>query len=233
MKPDAPAFRTTQRVLFGLILLDGALVLLGLALYPSVLQEGGLLGASAAILMVCLYGFLALYSPISIAKVPMQIWRTGAIAGTMGGIWLGLDLLSNYFIYRDGATNSKISLVVYGVYFLLMLVTAIRGSVITKRFVAGLTAALWYVLADQLIWFTVEFSSYYLFSRTAVGTVFIHEEMYADFVRSGGHNFQTFVIGDFFGAGFFHLLLIGLVAVLLVGSIGAGIGKLISSRRQP
>jgi hypothetical protein len=219
-------------VLLGLVLLDVALVLLGLVLYPSVLQEGGLLGAGAAALMVCLYGFLALYSPVSLSKIPIQIWRTGVIAGTIAGAWLGLDLLSNYFIYRDGATNSKISLVVYGVYFLLLLGTAMRGSIITKRIGAGLTTALWYVLAAQLIWFAIEFGAYYLFSHTTVGIQFIQTEMHADFVRSGAHDFQTFVIGDFFGAGFFHLLLIGLLAMLVFGSIGAAVGSLIPSRQQ-
>jgi uncharacterized membrane protein len=224
---NAPADRTIRRILWGLLILDAALDLLGLALYPSVLQEGGLLGSGAAILMICFYGFLALYSPVSLSKTPSQIWRTGGVVGTIAGIWLSLDLLLNYFIYRDGPTNSKISLVVYGVYFLLLLGTAVRGGAIRKSVKAGLTAALWYVLPAQLIWFAFEFGSYYLFSQTTVGIQFIQTEMQADFIRSGARDFQTFVIGDFFGAGFFHLLLIGLLAVLLFGSIGAVVGKYI------
>ena len=226
-----PTDQTVQRMLWGLLILDAALVLLGVVLYPSVLQEGGLLGSGAAILMICFYGFLALYSPVSFSKTPSQIWRTAVMIGTIAGIWLGLDLLLNYFIYRDGPTNSKISLVVYGVYFLLLLGTAIRGSAIRKSIKAGLTAALWYVLPAQLIWFAFEFGSYYLFSQTAVGIQFIQTEMQADFIRSGARDFQIFVIGDFFGAGFFHLLLIGLLAVLLFGSIGSVVGKIGSSHK--
>jgi hypothetical protein len=230
--PHDPALRTTRLVFFGLALLDVALVLLGLALVPAVLQAGGLLGASAAALIVCLYAYLGLASPLSLTRVPGQIWRMGAFTGLIGGTWLGLDLLSNYFIYRDGAANSKISLVVYGVYFLLLLGTAIRAGALTKRFRAGLTAAVWYVLTAQLIWFAVEFGAYYLLGRTVVGMQFIQEEMAADFLRSGMQDFPAFVIGDFFGAGFFHLLLIGLIALLLFGSMGALLGKQIASRKK-
>jgi hypothetical protein len=222
----------TRRILIAVVALDIALVLLGLVLYPSAIQSGGLLGATGAILMVCFLGTLALFSPISIARAHPSLWRTGLLTGTIAGAWLGLDLVLNYFIYRDGPTNSKISLVVYGVYFLLMLGTAVRGALLTKRFRDGLTAGLWFVIAAQLIWFTVEFGAYYLFSRTAVGVQFIQTEMGADFIRSGEANFQSFVISDFYGAGFFHLLLIGLVAVLLIGSIGAGAGRLIASRQK-
>jgi hypothetical protein len=222
----------TRRALIELALLDVALVWLGLALYPAVLQAGGLLGASGATLMVCVYGYLALYSPFSISRTASQVWRPAAAAGALAGIWLGLDLLSNYFIYRDGATNSKISLVVYGVYFLLLLGTAARGSMRAKRFAAGLKAALWFTLAAQLIWFAVEFGAYYLFSHTAVGMQFIQTEMGTDFARSGGNDFQAFAIGDFFGAGFFHLLLIGLLAMLVIGCVGGGISLLAARWRK-
>ena len=225
-------YRGVRMALGALALLDIALVLLGLGLYPAVLEEGGLLGASAAILMVCLYGCLALFGPLAMDRVPEKVWGWSASVGLAAGVWLGVDLLSNYFIYRDGPTNSKISLLVYGVYFLLLLSTALRGSQITNRFRDGLTAALWYIIPAQLIWFMVEFGAYYLFAHTPVGEQFIQTEMGADFVRSGGHNFQVFVIGDFFGAGFFHLLLIGLLAVLVIGSAGAGLGKLIGTQRK-
>ncbi len=183
------------RVLIGgLVLLDVALVVLGLLLYPPVMQEDGLLGAGAAVLMVCLYGFLALYSPFSFSNVLGQIRRTGALVGTLAGIWLGLDLLSNYLIYRDGLTNSKISFVVYGVYLLLLVGTAIRGTAMTRQIRAGLAAALWYALVAQLIWFAVEFGAYYLFARTAVGAQFIQTEMQVDFVRSGAHDLGAAIL---------------------------------------
>jgi hypothetical protein len=133
--------------------------------------------------------------------------------------------VSNYLIYRDGPTNSKISMFVYGVYLLLLVGVAARGGFITRRVRGGLVAAFWHICVAQLIWLFCEFGSYYLLSRTPVGLMFIQTEMGQDFARSGASDFQTFVIGDFFGACFFHLLLIGLVAVALFGSAGAALGK--------
>ena len=220
--------RIFRAALLAIVLSDIALVLLGLALYPKVLRQGGLLGAGAAISMVALYGFLALYSPLRFGNVDNRLWKPGVKLGTVGGLVLGLDLLSNYFIYRDGPTNSKISLVIYGFYLLLLLGAAARGGYITRKIKEGLIVTLWYVFIAQLIWFFIEFGAYYLFSRTPIGVKFIQTEMQEDFRRSGEQDFQTFVIGDFFGAGFFHLLLIGLVAALIFGSIGALTGKIVA-----
>jgi len=48
--------------------------------------------------------------------------------------------------------------------------------------------------------------------------------MQADYLRSGTNDYQAFALSDFFGAGFFHLTL-GLIFALILGFIGAAIGK--------
>lgn len=214
-----------RRVILSLVVMDIALVLSGLVLYPKVIHEGGLIGAGAAAFMVACYGFLVLYSPMRLERTDARLWKGGAALGILGGLWLGGDLLSNYFIYRDGPANSKISLVVYSVYLLLMMGIALWAARLTSRVRSGLLAAMWYVIVAQLIWGFVELAGYYSFGQTRVGLRFIETEMRADFVRSGTSDFPTFVIGDFFGAMFFHLLLIGLVAGLVFGSTAAGVGK--------
>ena len=212
-------------VILCLVALDIVLVLSGLIFYPKVIHEGGLIGAGAAAFMVACYGFLALYSPMRIEKTDARLWKGGAALGILGGLWLGGDLLSNYFIYRDGPANSRISLIVYSVYLLLMMGTALWAARLTSRIRSGLLAAMWYVIVAQLIWGFVELAGYYSFGQTQVGLRFIETEMRADFARSSASDFPTFVIGDFFGAMFFHLLLIGLVAGLVFGSTAAGVGK--------
>jgi hypothetical protein len=63
-----PESRIFQIALLSLLLLDGALVLLGLALYPKVIREGGLLGVGSDVLILAVYGFLALRSRVSLNK---------------------------------------------------------------------------------------------------------------------------------------------------------------------
>ena len=222
-----------RSAILSLSIADILLIFLGLMLYPNVVGQGGLLGAGAASAMVTTYGWVALFSPLRPERLDPRMWKKGAMLGVASGLWLGLDLLSNYFIYRDGTINSKISLIVYGVYFLLLVGVAASETHASGQFKSGMVAALWYNLPAQLIWLFSEFACYYLFSRTPTGTRFIETEMHADFERhGGGGDFQTYVIGDFFGAGFFHLLLIGLVGVLLFASLGAVIGKVIAALRR-
>jgi hypothetical protein len=226
------AVRHFRSVLIGLLLADLTLVLLALVLYPKLIHRGGLIGASAAVLIVSSYGFLALYSPIRPGKSERAFWYRGAVMGAIGGFWLGADLLSNYFVYRDGPTNSKITIIVYVGYALLLMATALRGVCLRGRIGDGLIVTMWYVILAQLIWVFTELASYYLFSQTPVGVRFIQTEMEADFARSGGTDFQTFVVEDLFGAVFFHLLLVGLVAGLIFGSIAGLIGKVIFATRK-
>jgi Fe2+ transport system protein B len=54
--------------------------------------------------------------------------------------------------------------------------------------------------------------------------VFTAEGNYEDFIRSGMSDFNTFVMEDFLGAGFFHLLLSPLFAAV-IGGIGSVLGK--------
>ncbi len=226
--------RTFRNVLIALSSADLALVLLALVLYPKVIRSGGLIGASAAAFMVLSYGALALCSPIRPGNADKALWKSGAVMGTIGGFWLGGDLLSNYFVYRDGPTNSRISLVVYGCYVLLLMAVALRGVRWRGRLRDGLIAAAWYVILAQLIWVFAEWAGYYLLAQTPVGVRFIQTEMGADFARSQGNDFETFVVEDLFGATFFHLLLVGLVAGLLFGALAGGIGRVFFARgRRP
>jgi hypothetical protein len=43
--------------------------------------------------------------------------------------------------------------------------------------------------------------------------------MQQDFERSGGRSFEAFTMGDFYGAGFLHILVLGFLVVLLFGSL--------------
>jgi hypothetical protein len=50
------------------------------------------------------------------------------------------------------------------------------------------------------------------------------EGTYTDFARSGMSDLSAFVMEDFLGAGFFHLIL-GLMLAVILGTMGVAIGK--------
>jgi hypothetical protein len=217
-----------RRTVVMLLLVDEALLLLGVLRYPAVLQEGGLLGILAGSVILGVYGFLALFSPIAPGRADPGPVRRGLILGLVGGAGLSIDLVSSYFITRDPSASAAWSLLVYGLFFLLLLCAGVWGAASTGRFKAGFSTALWCMVIALLLWFCAEFAAYYLFAGTEVGAAFIGQEMAADFARSGATDYQGFVLADFYGAGFFHLLL-GLGFAAGLGALGA-LGGLLTWR---
>lgn len=214
-----------RRLILVLAVADAILASAGLMIHPVVLQEDGALGALANVLMLAFCAYVALLSPIAIQKLDTATWRFATFAGIGAGVWLGIDLVLNYFIYRDGATNQKVSFIVYGLYLAVLLVVAVRSTIMQGRFAEGITSAICYVVPAQLIWHFSEFLSFYCLSQTPGGQRFLTEEMRQDFERSGSRSLEAFTMGDIYGAGFLHILFIGFFIAVLLGSI-AGLGGL-------
>jgi hypothetical protein len=206
----------------------GVLCLAGLALHPVVLAEKGLLGCVANLLELSFFAWLVHWSPFAKTSDEPTAVRARAI-GWAVGLWLGLDLLGNYLVYRTGSANQLISLVVYGVYALGMVGIAGWSAFKEASFRAGLRAVFWYVIPAQLTWHFFEFASFYALGETPTGQRFLHEEMAQDMARSDSTNFEAFTMGDFYGAGFLHLLVLGLGLALVIGSCSAAGGWFLSS----
>lgn len=224
VSPAASSFnRFLRRAIIILVPVNLALLLVGVAQYPPVLSQGGLPGLIAAAAIVLIYGFIALFSPISIGKAHPLIVRQGSILGLVGGFVLSADLISGYIIH-DADTSARTSLVAYGFFFLLILTASVLTIRRTGNFSSGMMAAVWCVVTALLIWFCVEFVSFYLLASSPGGAAFVASEMQEDFARSGATDYQAFVISDFFGAGFFHLLL-GLIIALILGALGTFFGN--------
>jgi hypothetical protein len=85
-------------------------------------------------------------------------------------------------------------------------------------------------ILSSVIWLTFTLLTFYIFRGTARQEfVFRAEENLEDFAKSGMNDFNTFVMEDFFGAGFFHLLLSPLLATIIGtinGLLEKGIGQL-------
>jgi hypothetical protein len=77
----------------------------------------------------------------------------------------------------------------------------------------------------SLIWYNVLLIVFYLFKGTPQqAQVFLAEGNYADSARSGMSGFDAWVMGDFLGAGFYHMLLLPALAAIL-GLIGGALGE--------
>jgi hypothetical protein len=75
---------------------------------------------------------------------------------------------------------------------------------------------------------------FYIFRGSArQALVFTAAGNYADFAWSGMQDFNAFMMEDFFGGGFFHLVLIPILAAILGTLAGLGGKGLLSIKKPP
>ena len=101
-----------------------------------------------------------------------------------------------------------------------------RNRIMNKYFTNKL------LILSSVIWLIFILGTFYIFRGSARQIqVFTAEGNYADFAQSGMHDFNTFVMEDFFGAGFYHLLLAPILAAIL-GTLGGLLGKGLAQIRK-
>jgi hypothetical protein len=120
---------------------------------------------------------------------------------------------------------------VFVVYFGVGALVAYREFPFRWSVAAGAATA----VISSLIWYISVLACFYAFLGTErQARVFRAEGNYEDFKRSGMTDFNSFVMDDFLGAGFFHLLLGPIVASLLAslgGLFGIAMGWFGKMRR--
>jgi hypothetical protein len=198
------------------VLLGLALVLIGRLIFPSV----GLLSLAGAGLILVIYGLAGYFG---FPRVRPEILKLASILGLLAGIIFAGEILLEYAILpKDNTSWGIIEFAsVFVIYFLSSLVVAYHH----KNLRAGILAAVVSSMLSSVIWLIFALLTFYLFRDTArQESVFMAEGNYADFARSGMSDFNTFVMEDFLGAGFFHLLLTPIIAIIL-GAIGGLLGK--------
>lgn len=215
-----------------LIGIDMLLLVVGAILYPTSINEGGLLGIVGDVIILLVYGYIALASPLRVDRVGAGVLNLGLVAGAVGALVLCFDLVSSYFVSRDAGASATSSLLSYGFLLVLLLAVAFVGAARTGRIISGLAASVWAIITVTLLWSFCEFAAFYLFGTSGAGAEFVRQEMQADFARSGSTDYPGFVMSDFFGAGFFHPLLL-LIFAFLLGFAGAAAGRLVGRRLRP
>ena len=203
------------------LLVGLALVLLGWWLVPQV----SLVSVGGVGLILLLYGVTGFFLfPRLRPEVLPLVARSGLLAGAI----FAAEILLEYAILpKDNTSWGAFEFGgVFAVYFFCSLVAATRGG-----FRQGILAAAGSAMLSSVIWLIVVLLTFYVFRGSArQAQVFLAEGNYADFARSGMSDFNQFVMEDFFGAGFYHLLL-GPLAAVLLGTPGALLGKLLGKRR--
>lgn len=176
------------------------------------------------------YGIVLIYTLFTIIFLPKIYYLdpgiikfsyyTGLLAGS---IFISEVLLEYIILPKD---NTMLGLLEFGGVFIIYIISSVIFTYRNNKFKHTLLTALTSAVVSSLIWLITILFVFYLFHGThRQDLVFSAEGDYQDFIRSGMADFSTFIMEDFFGAAFFHLLLVPAISIFL-GVLGWGIGKL-------
>jgi hypothetical protein len=199
-----------------------ALVVFGWILIPT----ANPLSIGAALTILVIYGLLGRFFPSRLYRLNPQILQLAVGFGLGAGIILVSEMLWEYLVLP--ADNSTLGLLEFGSVFGLYLLSGLLTAQRTRQLRQAVLTALGSAMIGSLIWLIAVLVVFYVLRGSPrQAHVFQIEGNYQDFARSGTDDFDAFVMEDFMGAGFFHLLFGPLVAAIL-GAIGSILGRVIA-----
>ena len=208
-----------QKSFFVGILLAIALVVLGWIRIPGT----SLLSIAGAMIILMIYALLAYFGGPRLAGRNPQILSVAGIFGLIAGIIFISEILWEYIALPSD--NTRLGLIEFGSVFALYFLSALVVAHRTRQLRQGILTAISTAMIASLIWLIAVLAVFYLFQGSPQQTqVFRAEGNFEDFARSGMTDFNQFMMEDFLGAGFFHLLLGPIVAAIL-GAVGGLLGK--------
>jgi hypothetical protein len=204
---------------------------LGLLVYPTALAEwqSMLPGLAAVIIVLGAYALLGAWGTSRLERLDARLPRLAMIFGLLAAVVYAAEIVLEYMLQpRD---NTNYGLAEFGLVFLLYLLAGLVAARQTRRARNGPLAAMGAALVSTLLWYIVLLAiTYALKGRPQQAAVFRAEGNYDDFTRSGSASFDAWLMQDFLGAGFYHLLLGPIIAAVL-GTVGGLIGKSLSMRQ--
>jgi len=203
-----------------------AILAAGLLLrHPAAIRAAhGWLAVAGAVVILTLYWF-ALHQIER--TLDASLMRLGAFFGAIAAFVFAAEFLVEYtFTPRD---NTFLGEVEFGLVLLMYFAAGVAACRRGQRLKDGVRASFLSATIASLIWMTALLSTSILFwGSTRQFAVLRAEGEYEDFARSGMADFQAFVVQDFLGACFYHLLLGPLIAAVL-GATGSAMA--ITARR--
>jgi hypothetical protein len=197
-----------------------ALVVFGWILIPATNPFS--IGATLTVLVV--YGLLGYFFTPRLYRINPYILQLGVGFGLGAGVIFVSEMLWEYLALP--ADNATLGLLEFGGVFGLYLLAGLLIGWRTRQVSQAVLTAVGSAMIGSLIWLIAVLIIFYAFRGSPQQAhVFQIEGNYQDFARSGMDDFDAFVMEDFMGAGFFHLLLGPLVALIL-GAFGGLLGKI-------
>jgi hypothetical protein len=216
-------------------LLAAANVLLaafGLIYDPGALRAGGYLGLLGVAVAQGLSVALMRWGPVARPAAPTAAVRIGVTTGLVLGALYGAEVLAEYLSAQVTGASVLIGWIIVAGLVVGNIVAAATAAGRLRSVRAGVTAAVDCAIAEYLVWYPVVLICYYVFrTSAAMERVWRAEGTYDDFARSGMTDIRAFVLQDFWGAGFFHLIA-GLVIAGVFGTSAALVARL-TWRRSP
>ncbi len=200
--------------------------LFGLLLSMMLVVVGWIFTPTRLLSIAGIYFILVVYGLVGITIFPRlapEILRLVAVFGLLAGIVFAGEILLEYALLP--ADNTSWGLVEFGAVFAIYFLSGLWAAYRSGSIKQGMLAAILSAMLSSVIWLIFVLLTFYLFRGTMrQELVFKAEGNFEDFARSGMKDFNTFVMEDFLGAGFFHLLLSPLFAAIF-GGIGSMLGK--------
>jgi hypothetical protein len=199
-----------------------ALVIAGRLSAPAT----SLLSTMAASAILLAYGGMAATCPIRLHRRHPDILSWAMIFGLLAGAVFAGEIILEYILVP--ANNSRYGMVEFGtvliLYFASAFVSALRSLSIKNAVLTSVSSA--YIAS--LVWVITVLAVFYAFRGSPRQVLVMRAEgNYEDFARSGMSDFNAFIMEDFMGATFFHLLL-GLLVAAVLGVLGGLLGKAIA-----
>jgi hypothetical protein len=199
------------------VVLGLSLVMLGWLLEPTTNP----LSIVAVCLVLVIYGLAGYFG---FPRIRSELLTLAGVFGLLAGAIFAGEILLEYAILPTD--NTGWGVIEFGGAFALYFFSSLIAAYRCKDIRCGILTAVVSAMLSSVIWLLFILLTFYLFrGTTRQEHVFLVEGNYADFARSGMRIFSAFVMEDFLGAGFFHLLL-GPILAAILGSIGglSGLG---------
>jgi hypothetical protein len=214
--------QTIGRFICLFALFDLALVTFGLIRYPGVLEGNALTIAIPCILLI---GYSMIGLTLTRLRFDEFSWLTGTIwvFGLMAAVWqmvlLYIENLTNLLSYLP---HNALALFPFAILFGMFGLAGLVGAWRSRNLLAGIITATLSAMISVLLLMA------YAFLQDYSAIAHLQQNLYADYLHSGLHDPQAFVIFNSLDAAAMHLTLLPIVGTLF-GIGGALIGRVIRS----
>ena len=200
--------------------MTAALLAFGVLTTPGFFQAGwSWLGFPAVVAILTAYAFAGVFVAPVLARREPEVPYSGTLPGLIAGGVYAAEILLEYALRP--VDNTAWGIVEFGLVFALIAVAGARAGWRTGRFWPAALAGAWTAMTASLVWYLVALAVFLAFRGTFWQDMVLRAEGdVEDFYRSGMTDYRLFVMQDFVGAGFYHLLLSPVFGVVLA-SLGA------------